>query len=636
MTSVQISIDANVAYTATTISQALNGRVSRSGMTDGRVDTLPSAADLKLGAFGPFSFSMVGRYFDITFSNDNADDHAVTLEFPVGLTLKPASSFTNGTQDTIKRYHSRTYRFVGTSETEFDVYLLASTIGGSAVNELKGEGTVASDGTFTLGPTIGNRALTFQGSTEFTKSVGNNAVDHTTAQGDIALYLPDGAVRAHSFHSRYSIAVGAQSETKISAGKISGLDLPLAGTDAATKAYVDSKVNGLSWKAPATVLCSDPVLIATSPPSGTAPLAVDGRTLVGGERVLLVSQAVKKDNGLWIVAAQGNWTRPADFAQDEVFTNVAVFVSEGTVHKDTAWVCSSEGKTGTDDQDWTKFSAGVAVTSLNNQSGPLTLAATNSGTELKVETNNSELKINIPSAGPMVLAGLVASAAQSFGGLKTFQDGLALGNQTNGGVQLSGSSVTVPYSLLFPNLQGAVGQYLALADAASGTLAWTGFTPAFGTVKGPSADLVLTNQLQDVVFNATVVARTLNYFGDFASTPRTEIDLPALGHWKVQYSMTYASDGNTEGSLTGTVAAGPLLKSGAQGSTFDPIPSVDPAYCQVDRAPANERVATLSGTFIVESTTALAQLKFVTTLFSGSTPVKLTQGRATVTLEKIS
>lgn len=628
MSIVQVTGDQDVTYTGAHISGALNGRISRSGMMQDRLDTVPTAANLRQYAFGILNFSIYGRFFEITFSNDNLSDHSVTLEFPSGLTLKPANSFSSqGTRDTIKRYHSRTYRFVGTSPdgnaATFDVYLIGGSSGGSAVNNMTGEGSLSSSGVFALGNSIGDRDIEFKGSTQFTKSLNNVPVDVNTPVGDIALFLPTGGVRAHSVHVL----------TSVTSTKVTGLDLPTLGNDAASKDYVDGKVNGLSWKAPVLAVSSAPLL---SPPSGAT--AVDGINLNSGDRVLLIAQVPPDQNGLWVVDTGGNWQRPADFLTGAVFTNVAVFASKGTSHQDTAWVCSSEGTIGQDPQTWVQFSSGVSVTSLNGKSGPLQLQAENSGTALAVDSSTSNLKLQIPTAGPNVVAGLVNNDIQSFGGTKTFQQKLVLGGGS--GIGLSGSAATTPYDLSFPSAQGAVGQHLSLSNPNNGALEWSGFSPAFGTIKGPNADMVVSDDAKtpsDIVFGMTVLsqpAQPANYFGDFANG-RAEIDLPTPGYWKVHYTILYASNGTETGSILATIGARPQFKSGAQGSVFDWISSIDFALCQIQKGTPNERLVSLSGVFIVQSTDQSAQLKFVTRLMDGNTLVKLVKDQCYITLERI-
>ena len=69
-------------------------------------------------------------------------------------------------------------------------------------------------------------------------------------------------------------------------------------------------------------------------------------------------------------------------------------------------------------------SAGTSVTSLNSLNGALTLAAGTTGTDFNVSTAGSTITYNLPSASTTA-RGAVTTGAQTFGGAKTFNAGLA-------------------------------------------------------------------------------------------------------------------------------------------------------------------------------------------------------------------
>ena len=82
--------------------------------------------------------------------------------------------------------------------------------------------------------------------------------------------------------------------------KITGLGAPTAGGDATNKAYVDTAITGLTWKAAVDVLADVDV-----PLSGAfSGLTIDGRTFTeadAGARVLLVAQTTDSENGIYVV-----------------------------------------------------------------------------------------------------------------------------------------------------------------------------------------------------------------------------------------------------------------------------------------------------------------------------------------------
>jgi hypothetical protein len=164
--------------------------------------------------------------------------------------------------------------------------------------------------------------------------------------------------------------------------KITGLATPTAGTDAATKAYVDSIASGLDPKGSVRLVSTGNVAI-------TGLLTIDSVTLVAGDRVLLTAQTTTTQNGMWVAAA-GAWTRPTDYAAASVQASaggIHTFVEEGTVFGDTGWVCTTNGAVTVDvtATAWSQFTgvgsltAGNGITKTGNS-----IAVTNGGTAAQV------------------------------------------------------------------------------------------------------------------------------------------------------------------------------------------------------------------------------------------------------------
>ncbi len=64
---------------------------------------------------------------------------------------------------------------------------------------------------------------------------------------------------------------------------------------------------------------------------------IDGVAVIAGDRVLLPSQTLAKDNGLWIVA-NGEWQRATDAnSSAKVTPGLTVMVEEGTANGDSLW-----------------------------------------------------------------------------------------------------------------------------------------------------------------------------------------------------------------------------------------------------------------------------------------------------------
>ena len=123
--------------------------------------------------------------------------------------------------------------------------------------------------------------------------------------------------------------------------KITGLGTPTDGTDAATKAYVDSAAQGIDWKASVRAATTGNVTLASALENGDV---LDGVTLATGNRVLVKDQSTGSENGIYVVKVSGAPDRStdADLAA-ELTSNFAVFVEEGTVNADQGYVLTNDG-----------------------------------------------------------------------------------------------------------------------------------------------------------------------------------------------------------------------------------------------------------------------------------------------------
>lgn len=111
--------------------------------------------------------------------------------------------------------------------------------------------------------------------------------------------------------------------------KLTGLGTPSAGTDAATKGYVDNLTLGFSWKDSVRAATTGNVTL-----SGTQ--TIDGVALSVGQRVLVKNQTAPEENGIYVVAA-GAWARATDADAWDELVSATVVVDEGTVNADTIW-----------------------------------------------------------------------------------------------------------------------------------------------------------------------------------------------------------------------------------------------------------------------------------------------------------
>lgn len=167
--------------------------------------------------------------------------------------------------------------------------------------------------------------------------------------------------------------------------KITNLGTPTASTDAATKGYVDSAINGLSWKDQVRVATAVAGTLATDFENGDT---VDGVTLATGDRILIKNQAAPAENGIYVVAASGAPTRATDADSEADLLSAAVFVQSGTANADTAWTMNTDAPITVDATGlvWAQFGAGATYTAGDG----LTLT----GNDFDVNVDNSTIEIS--------------------------------------------------------------------------------------------------------------------------------------------------------------------------------------------------------------------------------------------------
>jgi len=186
----------------------------------------------------------------------------------------------------------------------------------------------------------------------------NDGVATTVARSDHTHGSP---LHDNAAHAAVNLSALAAPAANVSWGNwgITNLASPGNPNDAVNKAYVDNAIAGLSWKDSVRVANQGSAQFAT-----TGLFAIDGVTLVAGDRVLLRNQTTTPaENGIW-VAASGAWARPADADTGAELVGAAVFVEEGTTMADTAWVNTTNAPitVGTTSTTWVQFAGGGAVT----------------------------------------------------------------------------------------------------------------------------------------------------------------------------------------------------------------------------------------------------------------------------------
>lgn len=140
--------------------------------------------------------------------------------------------------------------------------------------------------------------------------------------------------------------------------RATGLLDPSAAQDAATKAYVDSAVEGLAWKDSCRVATQSNLNLAA--PGAT----IDGVTLSAGDRVLVRSQTAGAENGIYVwngaaVAA----TRALDCNTAAELEQAVTTVEEGTSAGATFRQTVVNLTLGTTTVTWAAFGTSAAAAS---------------------------------------------------------------------------------------------------------------------------------------------------------------------------------------------------------------------------------------------------------------------------------
>lgn len=247
--------------------------------------------------------------------------------------------------------------------------------------------------------------------------------------------------------------------------KITGVTDPTADQDAATKGYVDSKLEGLSPKesvrvATASALSGSVTAAATTLTISAAGLTIDGETVENDDRILVKDQSDAKENGIYVASGIGGsevvLTRAEDFDSKADVIGAYVFATDGSANAGKGFVLTSpdsndtvtvSGATGGSDLTFVTFTASGGASSLSNLSD-VTLTSVASD-ELLVYSSSGSAFVNssASSLGLLTSTGL-GSALMSYIGssIQAYDDDLnsiaGLSLNANQGLLYSGSGYT--------------------------------------------------------------------------------------------------------------------------------------------------------------------------------------------------
>jgi len=156
--------------------------------------------------------------------------------------------------------------------------------------------------------------------------LGSSANPHSVTKAQVDLGNVDNIQQLPLSYLDTTTTLAADSDVKVA-------------SQHATKVYIDNSIAGLKWKDSVRVATTANGAIDTAFANGQS---VDGKTLATGNRILLKNQSTGSQNGIYTVNASGAPTRTTDADGNDEIKQIAVFIEEGTLNADTAWVCSND------------------------------------------------------------------------------------------------------------------------------------------------------------------------------------------------------------------------------------------------------------------------------------------------------
>ena len=170
-----------------------------------------------------------------------------------------------------------------------------------------------------------------------------------------------------------------------SVSKVTNLPTPSASGDAASKAYVDSLVEGLAWKDSCRVATQSNLNLAS--PGAT----IDGITMASQDRILVRAQSTASENGIYVwngsaVAA----TRSLDASTFAELEQAVTTVEEGTSGATTYRQDQINGTIGSSSISWVTFGTAAPAASET------TAGVAEIATQAETDAGTDDLRIVTP------------------------------------------------------------------------------------------------------------------------------------------------------------------------------------------------------------------------------------------------
>jgi len=260
--------------------------------------------------------------------------------------------------------------------------------------------------------------------------------------GNGSTWVAESGATARTSLGLGTISTQASDNVSLTGGSITGLGEPSANSDASTKSYVDQAVAGLRTRTIAECASTANVTISSALEAGDA---IDGVTLVAGDRVLLKDQSTATENGLYIAVASGAGAASRDPEHDTIaeLSGGMVVVNQGSVNDNKIFLCTT-------DSDGSLGSTSITYT---------VITPSNSGTVTSITAGTGLTGGTITAAGTIAIDSTVATLA----GTQTFTNKTLTSPKINEDVAVTSTATELNL------LDGKAATNLALIGKQAGT-----------------------------------------------------------------------------------------------------------------------------------------------------------------------